>query len=88
MERITADTKLKYVLYGLVIGIFIFLASTYFAATFTDKNFKPVGTENTTEARAQMIGFLIGAWVFSYLGISMLVIVLLIILIIVMRRRY
>ncbi len=86
--EITADTKLKYVLFGVVIGVFIFMASTYFAATFTDKNFKPAGTENTDQALSQMIGFLIGAWVFSYLGISMLVIVFLIILIIVMRRRY
>lgn len=87
MEQISIDTKLKYVLYGVVIGLLIFVISTYFAVTYTGKHFTPISTESTTESLAKMIGFLMGAWIFSFVGISVLVIGILGITIIVVRSR-
>ncbi len=86
MEQISIDTKLKYVLYGVVIGLLIFITSTYFAVTYTDKH-SPISTESPAESLAKMIGFLIGAWIFSYLGISFLIIIILTILIISTRTK-
>jgi hypothetical protein len=70
----------------VVIGLLIFVISTYFAVTYTDKH-SPISPESPTESLAEMIGFLIGAWIFSYLGISFLIITIMAIVIVLVRMK-